>query len=132
MIYLLVLAVNILLLFFLRSEKKYWLVPISIWILMFSFFIVCLKSFFWQFQNNPEGAYADQDRLSTFFVEHSTTFIYCIVLQTFLTFIVQIIGYKMTTTKTIYKWTGVIFLLLLILIGMIELILPKLLSRFIS
>jgi hypothetical protein len=53
------------------------------------------------------------------------TFIYLIGLQTFITFILQIIGQQQTKQK-IYKWTkpifGVIFILVFLLIAMMGIV----------
>jgi hypothetical protein len=47
--------------------------------------------------------------------KYNTIFLNAIFLQTILTFIAQVIGYKTTTTKKIYKWTAIAFGILLVI-----------------
>lgn len=121
MIYLLLLAFNILLLFFIRSQKKYAWVCIAIWLLLIISF-VCWRSATNDF---ARSYWSGEEMVKTMsdFKKFNFTFIHCISFQTLLTFIFQIVGYKKTTLPHLYKWTYFIFLGLLILNSVLEVML---------
>lgn len=47
--------------------------------------------------------------------KYNATFLNTLFLQTILTFIAQVIGYKFTAEKNTYKWTAIIFGVLLVI-----------------
>ena len=132
MLYLVILILNILFIYFVKSDKKYWLVSIPLWIILILAFI------FWRtnsdrqiqnfeieynktFQGKEYGDFAiwnklgDQKKTAQ---KLNLTFVYLIGLQTFITFILQTIGHKLTRQKT-YKWTKVVFGILFALVFLI-------------
>lgn len=130
MIFILILIINVVLLFMLRSDKRYWFVTIPIWTVLLSFFIIWrihydkeisrLDTAYWK--SADENKFKDNDNwhgYDKFWKEledskavvkkHNATFLDSIFLQTILTFIAQVIGYRVTTAKKTYKWTAIIF-----------------------
>jgi hypothetical protein len=121
MIYLVLLAVNVLLLFFIRSEKKYAWICISIWLLLIISFIYWMIA-----SSHVEKIYwSGEEMLKTMngFKRFNHRFFHCISFQTLLTLIFQIVGYKKTRFPNFYKWTYFIFLALLILNSILEVML---------
>ena len=119
--------VNISFLYFNKSDNKFWILSVPLWtILIFSFVswriaddnqIQLLESNYW---NTPENS-NDYNKWTEIMAAkkesrgHNNILINVITLQTFVTFIFQIIGQKKTTLK-IYRWTKPIFRLLFILV----------------
>ena len=135
MSYLVLLAINIFFIYFLKSEKKYWLLSIPLWIILISGFIIWRTNNDRQiekleiqydktFQGKEYGDFSMWDKIAhqkKAAQKLNMTFVYLIGLQTFITFIFQIIGHSQTRQRT-YKWTkivfGVLFALTFIIIAM--------------
>ena len=130
MTYLLILTINIALLILYRSDKRYWLVTIPIWTMLLSSFIIWrtyhdkqisrLDTAYWNSadENKKKDAenwrgddniWKDLEDSKTVAKKYNSIFLNTIFLQTILTFIAQVIGFKITTSKTTYKWTAIIF-----------------------
>ncbi len=135
MIYLLILTLNLVLLLIYRNEKRYWAVTVLLWTLLLSFFLTWrtyndkkisqLDVSYWESadknkQKNPKNWSGDENILKKlkkqkdYVNKYNSIFLNSILLQTILTFIAQIIGYKNTSSKTTYKWTSIAFGILLI------------------
>ena len=139
MTYLLILTANILFLYFLKTDKKYWLLSIPLWIGLVSGFVIWrtqsdkhiqnLEAEYWKSAENKEnGDYAKWDTLKQTEKQsqaYNMTFLYCVALQTLITFICQIAGQSKTKQK-FYSWTkwvfGVLLLLVFILIAMMGIV----------
>ena len=139
MIYLVLLTINILFVYFIKSDKKYWLLSIPLWTLIFSGFILwrtnsdrhikALEAEYWKTAENKEyGDFNKRDNLEQTekrAQQLNMTFIYCIGLQTLITFVCQIAG-QMRTRQKIYLWTklifGVLFAAVFLLIAMMGII----------
>ena len=139
MIYLILLTVNILFVYFVGSDKKYWLFSIPLWTILISGFITWrvisdkqiqnLEAEYWKTTENR--GWGDHDRWTkledakTNAQKLNMTLVYLIGLQTIITFISQIVGQRRTTQKA-YKWTtivfGILFLSVFILIVMMNII----------
>jgi hypothetical protein len=71
-------------------------------------------------QKDPENWRGDENILKKlkkqkdYVNKYNNIFLNSVLLQTILTFIAQIIGYKNTSSKTTYKWTSIVFGILLI------------------
>jgi hypothetical protein len=107
-VYLLILTLNILFVYFIKSDNKYWLLSIPFWILLFSTFIYwrtnsdreiqTLETQYWSTLDKlnididiEKADEIDQLKKQTGVVNR--TFIYAIGLQTLLNFTFQIIGH---------------------------------------
>jgi hypothetical protein len=60
-----------------------------------------------------DNIWKDLDDSKAFVKKYNSIFLTTILLQTVLTFIAQVIGYKVTTAKKTYKWTAITFGILL-------------------
>jgi hypothetical protein len=135
MTYLLILILNLALLFICRTDKRYWLVTISIWVLLTSSFFLWrrhndnkisqLDNTYWKTaednrQKDPDNWRGNETVWNSLKVKkdyvkkYNQIFLNVIMLQTLLTFIAQIIGYKKTLLKRTYKLTSIMFGILLI------------------
>ena len=121
------------------SDKKYLLLSIPLWTILISCFILWriyndrqiqkLEKEYWKTtENRGWGDYAKRTKLEEaqkHVQKFNMTFIYLIGLQTFITFIFQIIGQRRRTQKT-YKWTtmifGILFVLVFLLIAMMGIV----------
>ena len=115
MIYLLLLALNVVLVLIYRADKRIWLLTIPIWTLLFSFFIT------WRIYNDKkisqlDIAYwksADENKMKAADNWRGDDTIWKdlvdIFLQTILTFVAQLIGLKTTISKKTYRWTSIAF-----------------------
>lgn len=122
MLYLVLFTINILFIYSLKSDKKYWLLSIPLWIILISGFI------FWRTNSDRQikNLAIEYDRTfqgkeyGNFAIWHKVgqqkkaaqklnmAFVHLIGLQTLMTFIFQIIGYSQTRQRK-YKWTKIIF-----------------------
>ena len=140
MAYIGLLIISIFLLLVLRTDMRFCLATIPLWIiLLFSFFIWqqhydskinILDAAYWKSAENQirgdDKIYSDLNETKKYVLQYNLTFIHLISFQTLLTFLFQILGYRLATMKNIYIWTsglfGVILLLNLILIIMISVV----------
>ena len=130
MIYLIILIINIALLAIYRSGKRFWIVTIPIWTLLLSSFCIwriynekqinALESAYWKKENarernenkNWQGAYENYKEIQDskrIMKKYNSVFLNSIFLQSILTFIAQVIGYKVTTEKKTYRINAIIF-----------------------
>ncbi len=136
MIYFSAILLNFLVLYFFKSDSKYWLVSTIIWTLLILVFIVWrmttdaqishLDSSYWESAEylkkiNPENWRGDEkifielEQKKMQVKKINLILLKLIFLQTFLTFISQLIGYEKTKLKSTYKLSSIIFGILLIL-----------------
>lgn len=136
MTYFILLTLNILFVYFLKSDKKYWQLSIPFWCLLVGTFLVWrnindtkitrLDTAYWKSANDnkikdstnwrgDEGIYENLEDSKAYVKKYNVTFLNSIFIQTILTFISQLIGYKKTSSKTTYKWTSIIFGIVLII-----------------
>ena len=129
MVYIILLIINILFVYFIKSDKKFWLLSIPLWtVLLLS--LICwriyndnqinkLETEYWKTtENKGYGDYNKRNKLEKAeknAQKINTTFIYLIGLQTLVTFIFQIAGQRQTK-KITYNWTKIIFGILFVLI----------------
>ena len=129
MIYFTLLLINILFLYFFKTDNKYWLLSLPLWTLLISSFIFwrinsdrhyqALEKEYWKTAENKE--YGDFNKwwnlqLGEKKAQHlNQVLIYCIALQTFITFICQMAG-GMRTNQEIYRHTRFIFGILFVLV----------------
>jgi hypothetical protein len=136
MIYILILALNIILLLLIRTGRRFWLVSIPLWVIIFASFVLWrnyqnrkidrIDMAYWKSADlnkklNPNNSRGDEAILKE--LEESTNyvnkfnmpFVHGNFFQTILTFISQIIGFKQTEFKKTYRWTSIIFGLLTLL-----------------
>ncbi|WP_276974512.1 hypothetical protein [Flavobacterium filum] len=136
MIYFLIFIINTILLLTISNDKRFWFVTITIWTVLTVSFIS------WKIHNDKEisrldKAYwksADENKLKDpnswrgdetiwkslensrqHVKKYNSIFIYSLLVQTFLTFVAQIIGYRLTSFKKTYKRTSIAFGILLII-----------------
>lgn len=130
MIYLLLLALNVVLVLIYRADKRIWLLTIPIWTLLFSFFITWriyndkkisqLDIAYWKSADENKMKAADNWRgddtiwkdlvdKKAYVKKQNEVFLNAIFLQTILTFIAQLIGLKATISKKTYRWTSTAF-----------------------
>jgi|GEM_PF-4669309 len=139
MVYFIIVTLNILLLYFIRSDKKYWFLPIPLWTLLLLSFISWRaqsdnqirtdEAKYWKTAENKDFGDSEVWNKLKATEKHAQkfnmVFLYCITLQTLITFICQIVGQRQTKQK-IYKWTkpifGVLFILAFLLIAMIGIV----------
>ena len=139
MTYLIILTISLLTFYFFKSENKYWIISIPLWVILVIGFIYWrilsdrhigqLENQYWK--TTIGKGYGDYNLLTSLdeskvvSQERNSIFIYTIVLQTILTFITQIVGQKKTNRK-IYKWTKIVFgvlsILALLLIAMMGIV----------
>jgi len=132
-IYFTLIIVNILFIYFIKSDNKYWLLSIPLSIALTSGFfgwriisdneIYKLNKEYWK--TTEKTGIGDYNKLKYLqkTQEHArknnTVLIYLIGLQTFITFFFQVAGRKLTKQNP-YKWTsrifGILFILIFILI----------------
>jgi len=137
--YFIIFIINIAFVYFVRSANRYWLLSIPLWIILFSSFFVwrtesdktiaVLQSSYWQ--SMGDKGYGDQGKLQAYENAQKRAqnlnmiFIYCIGLQTAITFILQVLGSYLSKLK-IYSFTksvfGIIFLIIFLLITMIGIV----------
>ena len=120
MILIFILILNILFLYFTQSSKKYWLIPIIIWVILILLFIgfrmymniECekLENLYWE--NTSKIKFDELNDLKDSIIENNMLLIKLIGFQTFITFIFQNIGFYKTEHKKTYKWTALIFAIL--------------------
>jgi Ca2+/Na+ antiporter len=127
MLYLSLLILNILFAYFIRSDKKYWLLSIPLSLLLFSSFIFWrmhsdrsinkLESEYWKEPKNEYDINKRNNLREARNAAHTLnmTFIYCIELQTFITYILQLLGQRQTN-EAVYRWTIFIFGILLVMV----------------
>jgi ABC-type transport system involved in multi-copper enzyme maturation permease subunit len=139
MTYILILTLNILLVFFLRTETKYWLITITIWTLLIFSFIIWrqindakidqIDRAYWESAESKsrgdDKIYEDLNEAKNYVQRNNMTFIHAIFLQSILTFSYQIVGFKRTSLKKTYTWTTVIFCILTTLILLLEFLLSS-------
>jgi len=134
--YLTILLVNILILYSLKTDKRYWIVPIPLWTILVLFFILWkfkndkvisqLDTAYWQSADynkkinlenwrGDEKIYNKLEETKSYVRKYNNILLNSIFLQTILTFISQVIGYKRTSLKKTYKLTSTVFGVLLIL-----------------
>lgn len=140
MIYFAILTLNILFVYFIKSDNKYWLLSIPFWILLFSTFIYwrtnsdreiqTLETQYWSTLKklNIDIDIDEADKIEQLKKQAraiNMTFIYAIGLQTLLTFALQIIGHIRTKRK-LYRWSkiifGILFALVFFLIAMMGIV----------
>ena len=128
MTYIALILVNLLSLYFLNSANKYWLLSIPLWTVLLSCFILwritsdrrmqTLETIYWKStQNRTYGDFNKWNALEQHQAEaqrRNLVFIYAIALQTFITFIFQIIGRSRTRLRY-YRTTRLLFGILLAL-----------------
>lgn len=134
MIFILILILNILFLFFIKSQKKYWQIPILIWSVLILTFIGWrtysdtnyhkLENSYWKKTSIIE--FNKLNEIKDSIITNNMLFLNIIGFQTFITFVFQNIGFYKTDEKKTYKWTALIFAILtltstilLILIGIV-------------
>jgi len=134
MIFILILILNIFFLFFIKSQKKYWQIPILIWSVLILTFIGWrtysdtnyqkLENSYWEKTSNIE--FNKLNEIKDSIITNNMLFVNIIGFQTFITFVFQNIGFYKTDEKKTYKWTAIIFAILtltstilLILIGIV-------------
>ena len=120
MILIFILILNILFLYFTQSSKKYWLIPIIIWVILILLFIgfrmfmniECekMENLYWK--NTSKIKFDELNDLKDSIIENNMLLIKLIGFQTFITFIFQNIGFYKTEDKKTYKWTALIFAIL--------------------
>lgn len=136
MIYFLILIINTILLLTISNDKRFWFVTITIWTLL------TVSFFSWRILNDNkisglDKAYwksADENKLKDpnswrgdetiwtslenrrhYVKKYNSIFVYSLLVQTFLTFFAQVIGYKLTSFKKTYKRTSIAFGILLLI-----------------
>jgi hypothetical protein len=135
-IYLIILLVNVLSLYIYKTDKRYWLFPISFWVIFFLFFIIWrvtndksisrLNTEYWKSadynkKNNPDSWRGDEriyqklKDAEAYVRKYNYTLLSSLFLQTILTFVLQVLGYKRTSLRKTYKWTGIVFGVLLVM-----------------
>jgi hypothetical protein len=139
MIYFALLVMNILFVYFFKSDNKYWLLSIPLWTLLILSFILwrinsdhhiqALEKEYWKNAENKE--YGDSNKWGHLQQAEregqklNMTFIYCITLQTFVTFALQMAG-RMRTKQEIYRYTrlifGILFSLVILVIAMMGIV----------
>jgi Na+/proline symporter len=129
------LTINILFVYFIKSEKKYWLLSIPLWALVFSSFILwrtnsdkhiqAMETEYWNEKKEDNAKWDSLELAKKKAQKINMIFIYFIGLQTLITFICQIVGQRQTEQK-IYKWTkpifGVLFIFIFLLIVMMGIV----------
>lgn len=134
---------NILLLFIIRTEKKYWLSTIPIWILLILSFIIWrniydgktkeLDKAYWKSAEEKkmedsenwrgdENIWKNLEASKAYVKKYNAEFLNSIFLQTILTFTAQLIGYKKTSAKKTYRWTVYLYGVILSLNLFLELL----------
>ena len=139
MIFLLLLATNILLTFLIKTGNRYWLVSVPLTLLLIIGFIGWRiakdnkikqqEANYWNSAGTKNyGDHGEWIKLDEMIKEGrklNATFIDLVVLQAFLTCIFQIIG-RMKTTVRIYKWTSwtftIFFIVMLLLRTMMSIV----------
>ena len=132
MIYLILLVANFLFICFTKSNKKYWLLSIPLWAFLITSFLLWransdryvrnLEIEYWQSAKGKE--YGDHGKWIKFgeakkeMQRKNNLLVHLIGLQTFITFILQIVGQRQTKQNT-YWWTKLIFGILFVLIFLI-------------
>lgn len=131
MTYIVVLLVNVILLFVYKSERRFWVLPISLWVLIvlsFVFWRLYMERKNTEFEKKYRNSAAQNlqkdttqsssgdfriwnewSEMKEIFKENNSVFLNTILLQTFFTYLAQVVGYKFTTSKRIYKWTKTLF-----------------------
>ena len=130
MIYLILITLNILIAYFIKSDHKYWLFSIPLWCLLIGAFLLWrnindakisqLDTSYWKSADDnkikdstnwrgDENIWKRLEDSRMYVKKYNTTFLNSLLLQTFLTFLAQIIGYKKTTLKRTYKRTAITF-----------------------
>ncbi len=124
-----VIVVINLLIFLTKSDNKFWKTPILIWGLILSIIFIItpiqnrkVNSLDSQYWESVEGkSYGDREVWEELknsqkqSVKVRMTLLHFLGIQTIMTFILQIIGYKKTEKKKLYQWTSIIFGLLTVL-----------------
>jgi len=110
---------------FIKSDRKYWLLSIPLWTLVFSSFILwrtnsdkhiqATETEYWNEKKEDNAKWNSLELAKKKTQKLNMVFIYLIGLQTLITFICQLVGQQQTKQK-IYKWTKPIFGVLLVLI----------------
>jgi hypothetical protein len=134
--YFILLILNILFVYFLKSDKKYWLLSIPLWCLLVGAFLVWrnisdskvtrLDRAYWKSAEDSkikdttnwrgdESIYKTLEDSKAYIKQYNFTFLNSIFIQTILTFIAQRIGYVKTASKKTYKWTSIIFGIILLI-----------------
>ena len=142
MTFILILAINIILLVLVRTDRRYWLVSIPLWTIVISSFVLWrnfhdkkidqIETEYWKSADankklNPDNSSGDRivwkelESSKDYVQKFNMIFLHSVFLQTILTFISQIIGYKKTNLKKTYKWTSIIFGVLTLLSLFLEL-----------
>lgn len=142
-IYFILLTLNILFVYFIKTDHKYWLLSIPLWCLLIGAFLLWrnindaqitrLDTAYWKSAGDnrikdstnwhgDETIYRQLEDKKGHIKKYNFSFLKSIFLQTALTFIFQVIGYKKTSTKTIYKRTSIVFGIALFLNLILELL----------
>ncbi|PVD51807.1 hypothetical protein DC498_12180 [Terrimonas sp.] len=143
MTYFILLTLNILIVYFVKSDHKYWLLSIPLWTLLIGTFllwrnindtkILRLDTAYWESANDnkikdstnwrgDETIYKQLENKKAYVKKYNFIFLNSIFFQTLLTFIFQIIGYKKTIIKTTYRRTSIIFGIALLINLILELL----------
>jgi hypothetical protein len=130
MLFLIVLLLNFGLLIIIKSDNKYWLIPIPVWIIFISSFLIwrgiydkkieLLDYKYWKSadynklidESNWRGdddLWKKLEETRKYVQKYNMTFLHSIFLQTVVTFLLQLVGYRTTGKRRLYKVTSNIF-----------------------
>lgn len=143
MTYFILPALNIFIVYFIKSDHKYWLLSIPLWTLLIGTFLLWrnindskikrLDTAYWKSANDnkikdqaswrgDENIYKQSEEKKAYVKKYNVIFLNAIFFQTILTFIFQVIGYRKTSFKTGYRWTSFIFGIALLINLILELL----------
>jgi len=130
MIFIYITILNVLILFLINSSKKYWLIPIFIWTTLILTFIVWrtnvdaqyqkLENSYWKKTSNVEFSKLNDAKDSI--IKNNMFLLQLIGFQTFITFIIQNIGFYKTEDKKTYRWTCIFFACMTLIFAVIGLL----------
>jgi hypothetical protein len=142
-IYFILLTLNILFVYFIKSDHKYWSLSIPLWCLLIGTFLLWrnindtkikqLDTAYWKSADEnkirdstnwrgDETIYKQLEDKKSYVNKYNFSFLNSIFVETILTFIFQVIGYKNTSIKKTYKWTSTIFGIALLINLILELL----------
>jgi hypothetical protein len=142
--YFILLTLNILWVYLSKSENKYWLLSIPLWCLLVGIFfawrniseekIARLDTAYWKSADDnklkdstswrgDEAIYKNLEKSRANVKKYNSTFLNTIFLQSVLTFVAQVIGYRKTSLKAIYRWSSIIFGVIFLLNSILEVLL---------
>ncbi|MBS1608905.1 MAG: hypothetical protein JSS70_09120 [Bacteroidetes bacterium] len=137
------LTINISFIYSVRSDNKYWLFSIPLWVLLLGTFLLWrnindakiteLDRAYWKSVDENkikdstswrgrETIYKLLEDKKAYVKKYNPDFLTSIFFQTILTFVFQLIGYRKTSFKTRYKWTSIIFGIFLLINLYLELL----------